>query len=283
MSCFRLTAALAILGLCFTSHAIAQQPKSTATVDPSTEVIAVVNGEALTKMQFDQMLQLFNPQARAMAGQNKGTFMRELVLQELLAQEGRRIKLDQDPVIQARIKVQTNSALARSVIQKYVEEKSGINDDSMRKHYNDHKGDFMAPETVTASHILVKTEDEAKAVLAELKQGKDFAELAKQKSTGPSGPKGGALGSFERGRMVPEFENVAFAMQAGDISEPVKTRFGWHVIKVTERTAGQQKSFDEARDDIRQTLVSDYIQSVLKELSDKAAVEIKDPAYQYEP
>jgi len=283
MSCFRFTAALAVLGLCLTSHAIAQQVKSTATAAPSTEVIAVVNGEPLTRMQFDQMLQLFNPQARAMAAQDKGTFMREFVLQELLAQEGRRIKLDQDPLIQARIKVQTNSALARSVIQKYVTEKSGINDDSMRKHYNAHKGDFMAPETVTASHILVKTEDEAKAVLAELKQGKDFAELAKQKSTGPSGPKGGALGSFERGRMVPEFENVAFAMQAGDISDPVKTRFGWHVIKVTEHTAGQQKSFEEASDDIRQALVSDYIQSVLKELSDKATVEIKDPAFQYEP
>lgn len=283
MSCFRLTAALAILGLCLTSYASAQQAKPTATDDLSTEVIAVVNGEPLTKMQFDQMLLLFNPQARAMAAQNKGVFMREFILQELLAQEGRRIKLDQDPVIQARIKVQTNSALARSVIQKYVEEKSGINDKSLRQHYDAHQGDFTEPEKVTASHILVKTEDEAKAVLAELKQGKDFAELAKQKSTGPSAPKGGTLGSFERGRMVPEFEQVAFAMQAGDISDPVKTRFGWHVIKVTEHTAGQQKSFEDAKNDIRQTLVSAYIQSVLKDLSEKAAVEIKNPAYQYEP
>jgi peptidyl-prolyl cis-trans isomerase C len=283
MSCFRLTTALAILGLSLTSHITAQETKPAASADLTTEVIAIVNGEPLTKMQFDQMLQLFNPQARAMAAQNKGRFMREMVLQELLAQEGKRIKLDQDPVIQARIRMQTNSALARSVVQKYVEEKSGINDDALRKHYEAHKGDYMEAEKVTASHILLKTEDEAKAVLTELKQGKDFVELAKQKSTGPSAPKGGSLGSFERGRMVPAFDKAAFALQAGDISDPVQTQFGWHVIKVTERSAGKQKSFAEAQNGIRQALVSNYIQSVLADLSKKATVEIKNPAYQYEP
>lgn len=283
MSCFRWTTALAILGLCLTSPATAQQAKPAEPADLSTEVIAVVNGEPLTKMEFDQMLQLFNPQARAMAAHNKSQFMRELVLQVLLAQEGRRIKLDQDPVIQARLKVQTTSALARSVIQKYVEDESGIDDDAIRKHYDANKGDYVSTEKLTASHILVKTEDEAKAVLQELKTGKDFAELAKQKSTGPSAPNGGSLGSFERGRMVPAFEKAAFAMQPGDISDPVKTQFGWHVIKVTERTSSKQRSFDESKKEIRQALVTKYIQSVLTDLTGKASVEIKNPAYKYEP
>ena len=283
MSCFRWIVALAIPLLSLALHASAQQTTQAESADLATEVIALVNGEPLTKMEFDQMLQLVNPQARAMIAQNKSRLMRELVLQELLAQEGRRIKLDQDPVIQARLKVQTSSALARSVIQKYVEEKSGINDDTIRQHYEAHKGDYMAAEKVSASHILLKTEAEAKAVREELAQGKDFAELAKQKSTGPSAPNGGSLGSFERGRMVPAFENAAFAMQPGDISDPVQTQFGWHVIMVTERTAGQQRTFDESKNEIRQQLVAAYIESVLTELTEKAAVEIKNPAYQYEP
>lgn len=283
MTWLRYTAAIAIFGLLATSAAFAQTTTAAATADSSSEVLAVVNGNALTKMHYDQMLQLFSPQARAMAAQNKGRVMRELVLQELLAQEGRRIKLDQAPEMQARIKVQTNSTIARSVIQKYVAEKSGIDEAKARSHYEAHKGDYMEAEKVTASHILVKTESEAKEVWTELKQGKDFAELAKEKSVGPSGPEGGALGSFERGRMVPAFDKVAFALQTGEISEPVQTRFGWHVILVTEHTQGKQQSFEEARNNIQQTLVAAYIQSVLDGLSDSATVEIKNPDYQYQP
>ena len=282
MSWSNVTAALAITSLLLTAPASGQQDKPAAAKTDGSEVIAVVNGQALTKMHFDQMLQQYNPQTRAMAAQNKGRLMRELVLQELLAQEGRQIKLDQEPAMKARIRVQTNSTIARSVVRKYVDEKSGITDEILRKHYDANQSKYKEGEKLTASHILVKTEDEAKAILAELKQGKDFAELAKEKSTGPSGPNGGTLGSFGRGRMVPEFEKAAFAMKTGEVSEPVKTKFGWHVIKVTDHQEGKQKTFEDAKADIRQSLVSEYIQTVLKDISDKATIEIKDPAYQYE-
>lgn len=250
--------------------------------DPSQEVLAVINGEPLTRLHYDQFIEQYSPQMKAMAEQDKGRFMRELVLQELLAQEGMRLQLDKDPAVQIRLRTQMHNTIARAVVQKSVEENSGITEDKLKTHYEANKNMYKAGETVTASHILVKTEPEAKAIVEELKGGKDFEELAKEKSTGPSAPQGGSLGSFGRGRMVPDFEEAAFALKAGEVSEPVQTRFGWHVIKVTEHSEGKQQDFEQAKEDIRKTLVSEYIQTMIQGLQDKAAIEIKDPAYQFD-
>ena len=278
MSWLRFYSILAALGLLVTvlSPAQAQTPQS----DNATEVIAVINGQPLTKMHYDQLLEQYRPEARQWAEQNKARFMRELVLQEILAQEGKRINIEKTPEMQARLHVQTNSTLARAVVQKYIDEKASITDKRMQQYYDQHKTEFIEDDQITASHILVKTEEEARDVLKELKQGKDFDEVAKAKSTDPSSSQGGSLGTFGRGRMVEPFEEAAFALKAGDLSEPVQTQFGWHIIKVTDRSEGAQQPFDEVKEDIRQKLSSDYIQTLLQELQDKATIEVKDPAYQ---
>jgi peptidyl-prolyl cis-trans isomerase C len=249
---------------------------------PSQEVLAVINGEPLTQLHYDQFIEQYSPQVRSMAEQDKGRFMRELVLQELLAQEGKRQQIDQDPEVQIRLQTQMNNTIARAVVQKSVENDSGITDAKLKAHYDANKSNYKEGETITASHILVKTEPEAEALLEELKGGKDFAELAKEKSTGPSAPQGGDLGSFGRGRMVPDFEQAAFALKAGEVSQPVKTRFGWHVIKVTEHTEGKQQDFEQAKEEIRKALVTEYIQEMIQALQDKAAIEIKNPDYQFD-
>ncbi|ETX01632.1 MAG: hypothetical protein ETSY1_06625 [Candidatus Entotheonella factor] len=264
------------------SISVPSQAQETAKPEPSQEVLAVINGQPLTQLHYNQFIEQYSPQVRARAQSDKGRFMRELVLQELLAQEGKRQQIDQDPAVQIRLRMQMNNTLARAVVQKSVETDSGITDEKLKAHYEANKNDYQEGETVTASHILVKTEPEAKALLEELKGGKDFAELAKEKSTGPSGPQGGSLGSFGRGRMVPAFEKAAFSLKAGEVSEPVKTRFGWHVIKVTEHTEGKQQDFEQAKETIRKSLVSEYIQSMIRGLQDKAVIEIKNPAYQYD-
>jgi peptidyl-prolyl cis-trans isomerase C len=247
--------------------------------DPANDVLAVVNGTPLTKMHYEQLLEQYRPEARSAAEQNKGRFMRELVLQEILAQEGQRLQLEQDPELQARLRIQKNGAIARAVVQKYIAENSNVTDERIREHYEKNKETFTSDEQIAASHILLKTEAEAQAALKEIKQGKDFAEVAKAKSTGPSAPRGGELGTFGRGRMVPEFEQAAFALKTGDVSEPVKTQFGYHIIKVTNRTEAAPQSFDEVREDIRRTLISEYVESLLDDLQNKAKIEIKDPEY----
>jgi peptidyl-prolyl cis-trans isomerase C len=283
MSWLRIGSILVASGLFLSISGLSQaQDSAKSAKDPAQEVLAVVNGEPLTQLHYDQFIEQYTPQVRTMAEQDKGRFMRELVLQELLAQEGKKQKLDQDPEIQSRLHTQMNNTIARAVVQKSVEENSSITDAKLKAHYEANKSSYKEGETITASHILVKTEPEAKALLEELKKGKDFAELAKEKSTGPSAPQGGSLGSFGRGRMVPDFEKAAFALKAGEVSQPVKTQFGWHVIKVTEHTEGKQQDFEQAKEEIRKALVTDYIQEMIQELQNKAAIEIKNPDYQFD-
>ena len=282
MSWFRLSLTLMVACLLAAPYGMAQQAapaKDTSPQDTGNDVLAIVNGATLTKMHYEQLLQQYRPEARSAAEQNKGRFMRELVLQEILAQEGERLKVESDPQLQARLRIQKNGAIARAVVQKYIAEKSNVTDERILEHYEKNKATFTSDEQISASHILLKTEAEAQAALKEIKQGKDFAEVAKAKSTGPSAPRGGELGTFGRGRMVPEFEKAAFALKTGDVSEPVKTQFGYHIIKVTDRTEAAPQSFDEVQDNIRRTLISQYVESLLDDLQSKAKVEIKNPEY----
>ena len=125
----------------------------------------------------------------------------------------------------------------------------------MRKVYEDAAKQMGGDKEVRARHILVETEDEAKAVLAELKKGADFADLAKQKSKDPGAAEGGDLGYFTKDQMVPEFAEVAFKLEPGTLSDPVKTQFGWHVIKVEDKRDKPVPEFDKVRDQIETYLV----------------------------
>lgn len=123
-----------------------------------------------------------------------------------------------------------------------------------------------------AAHILVETEDEAKALITELEGGADFAELAKEKSTGPTGPRGGDLGWFGTGAMVPEFENAVLALEDGGVSEPVQTQFGWHVVKRVESRIKEAPELDAVRDEIERELRAQKIEDEINRLTDGAEV-----------
>src|SRR3978361_776183 len=130
------------------------------------------------------------------------------------------------------------------------EGKAATTDDAMKKVYQDASKQITGEQEVHAPHILVETEDEAKAVAAELKKGADFAELAKKKSKDPGASDGGDLGFFTKDQMVPEFSAVAFTLEPGKVSDPVKSQFGWHVIKVEEKRARQAPAFEQVRPQI---------------------------------
>jgi peptidyl-prolyl cis-trans isomerase C len=135
------------------------------------------------------------------------------------------------------------------------ESKSAITPEAMRKVYDEAIGQVKKEQEVRARHILVETEDEAKAVLAELKKGADFAELAKAKSKDPGSSDGGDLGYFTKDQMVPEFAETAFKLDKGATSDPVKSQFGWHIIKVEDKRERQPPEFDKVKDQIEQYLV----------------------------
>ena len=156
---------------------------------------------------------------------------------------------------------------------------ANVTDEEVRERF-DNEIAAMAPESeIKARHILVASEEEAKAIVAELAQGKDFAELAKEKSTGPSGANGGDLGFFGPGRMVPEFEKAAFALEVGAYSkEPVQTQFGYHVIMVTDKRVQQPPAFEQVKDQVRSLLFRELYFEAVSKLREGAEIEISDPA-----
>src|SRR5262249_46655681 len=153
------------------------------------------------------------------------------------------------------------------------EAKAAVSEGAMHQLYDEAARQMVGQQEIRARHILVKTEDEAKAIIIELKNGVDFAELAKQKSTDPGAAEGGDLGYFPKDEMVPEFADAAFKLEKGQISEPVHTRFGWHVIKVEDKRERQVPPFDQVRDQLATHLVRNSHAELITKLRADATVE----------
>jgi peptidyl-prolyl cis-trans isomerase C len=191
---------------------------------------------------------------------------------------------------EAEIKSQITKGLA---IQQFIDtkfvQKITVSDDETKAHYNNNLKMFKQPEQVRAMHILIMvapqaTEEQKAAARKKLKecqkrlgQGEDFEALAKDYSEGPSAAKGGDLGYFSRGQMVPPFEEVAFALKSGEVSDIVETRFGYHLIKVVDKKPGSTMSYEEVKDNLQQYLKQQKIQEQVKlyieKLQTKAKVE----------
>ncbi len=153
------------------------------------------------------------------------------------------------------------------------EAKAAVNETAMHKVYDDAIGQMKKEPEVRARHILVETEDEAKAVVAELKKGTDFAELAKAKSKDPGSADGGDLGYFTKDQMVPEFSEVAFKLDKGQLSDPVKSQFGWHVIKVEDKRERQPPEFDKVKDQLENFLVRKSQSELITKLRAEGKIE----------
>jgi len=181
------------------------------------------------------------------------------------------------------------SLVAVKIDPRELEKKIVINDKDIATYYEDHQGDYVVPEQVKARHILFKVDqgdpssawDEARKkavdIISKLKQGQDFSALAKQYSQGPSASRGGELGWFGRGAMVKSFEDAAFDLSVGAFSqEPVRTRFGYHVIKVDEHKSAYTKKLDEVKNEIKAKLVKERLPGLLKKTIDRLASQLKD-------
>jgi len=153
------------------------------------------------------------------------------------------------------------------------EAKAAVTDAELHKVYDEAVGQMKAEPEVHARHILVETEDEAKAVVAELKKGTDFAELAKAKSKDPGSADGGDLGYFTKDQMVPEFSEVAFKLDKGQLSDPVKSQFGWHVIKVEDKRTRQPPEFDKVKDQLENFVVRRQQTALITKLRAEGKIE----------
>jgi len=159
-------------------------------------------------------------------------------------------KISEQKEFKSRIAFIRNKLLMEMLLQ--AEGKAAVTDEAMHKVYDEAAKQMAGQQEVHARHILVATEDEAKAILVEIKKGTDFAELAKQKSKDPgAAAKGGDLGYFTKDQMVPEFAEAAFKLAKGQLSEPVKTQFGWHIIKVEDKRSKPVPEFDKVKEQVK--------------------------------
>lgn len=205
----------------------------------------------------------------------KGILTDVLVDMHLLANAARAEGIDKDPDFQKQIDFLTLRALRNAYITRKVEK--SITEEALKASYEKELGNFKGVEEINARHILVKTAEEAKAVVAALDGGADFAELAMEKSTGPSGPKGGDLGYFGKGQMVKPFEEAAFALEKGAYTkEPVETQFGFHIIKLEDKRTQPAPPFEQMEANLRQQMVRDKYTQLMEELKAKHPVEILD-------
>jgi peptidyl-prolyl cis-trans isomerase C len=260
-------------------------------VSPDTVVITV-GSEKLTRAQFEDLLAALPENVRATAaapGRGKRQLAEQLAEVLAIAQEARKRKLDQTPAIQQIIALQTDQVLA-GALARQISTDTKPDEAAMHAYFDQHKSEF---ERAKASHILIRfkgsgaparpnqkdlTDAEALAKAQDIRKqlmgGADFATIAKAESDDAgSGAKGGSLGTFGRGQMVPPFDQAAFTLPLNQISEPVKSQFGYHIIKVEERTS---KNFEEAKPDLEKQLGPQMTREALDKIRKQAQVTIDD-------
>ena len=192
----------------------------------------------------------------------------------VLSQAAEKQNLADRPDVKRRLAFDHNRLLMESLLQDAG--KSSLSEDAERKVYEEAVKQVKNEEEVHARHILVPTEDEAKAILAQLKGGADFAALAKEKSKDPGAAEGGDLGYFTKEQMVPEFADVAFKLNKGQLSDPVKTQFGWHVIKVEDKRMRPTPTFDQVKPQIENYVAHRAQADLVENLRKSATVERLD-------
>jgi peptidyl-prolyl cis-trans isomerase C len=251
-----------------TAGAPAQSP-----LPPPDTVVARIDGTELHLSDVEAAQQSLPPQAQKLPlEQIYPMLLDRLVDGELITRAGRKEHLEQNPELQVRLKLYEDRLIQEAYLNQAI--KAAETDDQLKERYQTLAKDKAGQGEVHAQHILVKTEDEAKSVIAELDKGADFGELAKKYSTDSSAKSGGDLGYFGRDDMVKEFADAAFALSPGQYSKtPVKTKFGWHVFKVEDRRAGQPPSFEEAREELSRNLAHEVIEAKLQDLRGAAKIE----------
>jgi peptidyl-prolyl cis-trans isomerase C len=266
-------------------------PVAPPSVPPDT-IVLTIGDEKLTAAEFDHMIDMIPEQYRTqMRTTGRRQFAENIIRLKVMAQEGHRRKIEDTPAYKAALAQQSEQLLAQQTYQQLV---ATIKPDepAAREYYDQHKSDYMQ---VKARHILIRmkgstiplkkdakelTDEEALAKAKEIRKkladGADFAELAKAESDDVgSGANGGDLGTFGHGRMVPAFETVAFTLPVGELSEPVKSQFGYHVIKVESR---QEKTFVDIRPDIDKKLSADLVKKAMEDLKTSTKI-VENPDF----
>lgn len=285
-----ITAALAgTMMILMLGSAGAQSPHSTADMTPDAlremagravpddTVIAKVNGQPVYVSELILLYEDLPPQYQQIPLQDiYDQLVARLIDRKLLTAEAFGEKQLEDTETLRRAQYAVEDVVLTAFVSKKVN--ALLTEETLRAAYARLEAELSGKEEVEARHILVRSREEAEALIKQLADGADFAELAKKNSVGPSAQSGGSLGFFQRGQMVPAFEEAAFALSPGKVSrEPVESKFGWHVIKVEQKRPVQAPSFEQALPELRSAANNDIVADLVEGLRDSATIETFPP------
>jgi peptidyl-prolyl cis-trans isomerase C len=238
-------------------------------------VVARVNGTEMHRSEALELMRSLPPQLQKQP-QDKlyPMVLGQMVDTLLVSQAGRKSKVQDDPAVKKRLALLQDQVIAEAYVQRILAK--SVTEDKLHARYDKYVKETPEREEVKARHILVPTEEDAKSVIAELKKGTDFAKLASEKTTDPAGKaSGGDLGYFTKDEMVPEFADAAFKLKPGEFTEtPVKSQFGWHVIKVEDRRMAKPPTFEQMKQRLASDVSREIVTEKIKELRTAAKIDV---------
>jgi peptidyl-prolyl cis-trans isomerase C len=255
-------------------------PEVVETILPPETILASFGENTITLGELNQLWEQVPEEYKLQL--DKSMILDQMISEKLLIQEAINIGLEKDNDVLEQIQKMTEQILVQVLIEREILDKIDVNDVEASEYYEQNKDSFTEKEQVHLYNILLETEEEAQNILEQLTAGADFSEIAIEKSTGPSAAQGGDLGYVSKGTIVSEIEEVAFALEVEELSGIIKTDFGFHILKITDKKPETVKSFEEVKEDIIQTLLptkqKEAFDNLLEELKGKVEIEINEEA-----
>ncbi len=233
------------------------------------QVLVRFGGSKITEPEFKQRMQTLPKELQNVVLRRKKDFLTEMVNEQYLYKEATKRNIRNEPEVKDLLEAARRKIVIAKLIEEEVDRKVQLDPDEALKFYESHKEEFMTPLLLRASHILVKTEAEAIEIKSELNAGADFEQLARNKSLDNTAIRGGDLGFFQKGQMIPEFEEAVFKMNKGEVSEAIKTQFGTHIIKLTDRAEPAQRDFRQVKNLVEKQLLNDKRSKLFNEFIEK--------------
>ncbi len=248
--------------------------------DKNRRVLAKVNDKVITVGEFNEKIKRLPKHYQGIMEKQKKKFLDEVIKEELLYKEALKARVDKDPETQEVIAAARKKILVSRLIKNRVEDAIAVSGEEIKKYYDEHSEEFMLPERWRASHILVDTNEEAEEIKEKVNQGAPFEELARNRSKDASAERGGDVGYFSKGQLIPDFEEACFLLEAGEVSDVVKTQFGYHIIKLTERKSPEVQEFSRVKELIKKELEGqrkkELFDELIRDLRNNAKISINE-------
>lgn len=243
---------------------------------------AVVNGHVITAKDVDERAASMGSAGRSLTSEQRSRLLDQMVVETVLFQEANRRGLSRDVEVRKLLQEAERQILIGRLVELLRKEKAvPVTEAQVAEFYGANKESFKQPASTRASHILVSDFETAKKALERVKGGEPFAKVAEELSTDPSRSRGGDIGFFSKGQVIPEFEEAAAKLKPGEMSGVVQTSLGYHILLLTETKPATQKPIEEVKDQIQQGLQSQEgqqaVQAIVKELRSKSKIKIKEP------